>query len=72
MSTYNLACLAAVQGHSQRALSLLSEAIGHGLEPRLELAIENDDDFKSLRGAPRFKSLIAQAKKNAAVTQESK
>jgi serine/threonine protein kinase len=70
-STYNLACLAALQGHNQRALSLLSEAIGHGLEPRLELAIENDDDLKSLRGDPRFKSLIAQAKKNAAVAQAS-
>lgn len=70
-STYNLACLAALQGHSQRALSLLGEAIGHGLETRIELAIENDDDLKSLRGTPRFKSLIAQAKKNAAVTKES-
>jgi len=70
-STYNLACLAALQGHSQRALSLLSEAIGHGLEPRIELAIENDDDLKPLRGDPRFKSLIAQAKKKAAVTQGS-
>jgi len=70
-STYNLACLAALQGHSQRALSLLSGAIAHGLDPRLELGIENDDDLKSLRGTPRFKSIIAQAKKNAAVTQES-
>jgi eukaryotic-like serine/threonine-protein kinase len=70
-SSYNLACLAALQGHSERALSLLSEAIGHGLEARLELAIESDDDLKSLRGNPRFTSLVAQAKKNAAVTQGS-
>jgi len=70
-STYNLACLAALQGHSDRAFSLLGQAIGHGLEPRIELGIENDDDLKSLRGTPQFKSLIAQAKKNAAVTQES-
>jgi serine/threonine protein kinase len=70
-STYNLACLAALQGHRDRAFSLLSDAIGHGLEPRIELGIENDEDLKSLRGTPQFKSLIAYANKNAAVTQES-
>jgi len=70
-STYNLACLAALQGHSDQALSRLSEAIGHGLEPRTELGIENDDDLRSLRGSPRFKSLVAQAKKNVAATPGS-
>jgi tetratricopeptide (TPR) repeat protein len=71
-STYNLACLAALQGHSQRALSLLDGAIGHGLQTSTELGIENDDDLKSLRGDPRFKSLILQAKKSAAASKELK
>jgi serine/threonine protein kinase len=71
-STYNLACLAALQGHSERALSLLGEAMGHGLQTSTELGIENDDDLKSLRGDPRFKSLIAQAKKSAAASKELK
>jgi eukaryotic-like serine/threonine-protein kinase len=66
VSTYNLACLAAVQGQSHRALSLLAEALAHGLDPPTELAMENDDDLKSLRGTPRFAALVAQAKKHAA------
>ena len=68
-SSYNLACLEALQGHKDRALSLLGEAIGHGLERGIELGIENDDDLKSLRGIPRFQSLVAQAKKSAAVSK---
>jgi eukaryotic-like serine/threonine-protein kinase len=71
-SAYNLACLAALQGHSEQALSLLGRAIGHGLQTSIELQIENDDDLKSLRDTPRFQSLIVQAKKNAAVSKESK
>jgi serine/threonine protein kinase/tetratricopeptide (TPR) repeat protein len=65
-STYNLACLAAVQGHRDEALSLLNQAVGHGLAPSTALAIENDEDLKSLYGDPRFVALVARAKKTDA------
>jgi len=61
-STYNMACLEALQGHKERALMLLQEAVGHGLEPRIEREIANDDDLKSLHGDPHFSSLVAQAR----------
>ena len=63
LSTYNLACLAAVQGHRDQALSLLDHAVSHGLAPVTALGIQDDDDFKSLHGDPRFVALVARAKK---------
>jgi tetratricopeptide (TPR) repeat protein len=70
-STYNLACLAAVQGHHEQALSLLDEAVGHGLAPGVALAMDQDEDLTSLRGDSRFAALVARAKKSAAA-QHSK
>lgn len=70
-STYNLACLAAVQGHRQQALDLLQEAIDHGLSPIASGGIDNDDDLKSLRGDPRFIAMVARARQNAGATQKN-
>jgi serine/threonine protein kinase len=72
LSTYNLACLAAVQGHRDRAITLLGEAVGHGLQPNTAIAISEDDDLKSLRSDPRFVALVARGKKLAAVSQMPK
>jgi hypothetical protein len=69
--TYNLACLAAVQGHRDQALSLLDEAMGHGLAPVVAAGMEDDEDLKSLKDEPRFASLVTRAKKNAAAARES-
>ncbi|HEX7959273.1 MAG TPA: serine/threonine-protein kinase [Terriglobales bacterium] len=63
-STYNLACLAAVQGNRDEALSLLNQAVGHGLAGNVVLAMENDEDLVSLHGDPRFMALVARAKKS--------
>ena len=63
---YNIACLEAVQGHHDKALSLLSEALDHGLNANIAMEIENDEDLQSLHNMPRFASLVASAKKNAA------
>jgi len=68
-STYNLACLAAVQGHRDQALSLLAEALHHGLSPHTGVNMERDEDLKSLLGDPRFTALVAQGKKVAAAAQ---
>jgi|ERR1700730_17421990 hypothetical protein len=65
-STYNLACVAARTGNRDEALSLLREAVDHGLAPDQDLDMEKDPDFKSLHGDPRFGALIAHAKERAA------
>jgi non-specific serine/threonine protein kinase/serine/threonine-protein kinase len=65
VTTYNLGCLAAVQGQSAKALSILREAIDHGLRSAIATDMENDDDLKSLKGDPRFADLVAYAKQRA-------
>jgi eukaryotic-like serine/threonine-protein kinase len=70
VSTFNLGCLEALQGHRERALSFLREAIDHGLRPTQAVAAVQDDDLKSLRGDPRYEALVAEVKKRAAQTQQ--
>jgi len=64
-SVYNLACLAALKGKPDQALSLLRQAMDHGLSPALELNMESDSDLQSLHNNPRFTALVAQAKERA-------
>jgi eukaryotic-like serine/threonine-protein kinase len=64
-SIYNIACLEAVQGHHDKALSLLGDALDHGLNANVAMGIENDEDLQSLHGQPRFAALVARAKKTA-------
>src|SRR5262249_49548352 len=64
-STYNLACIAAVQGNREQALSLLADAMSHGLAPNTSLTMDQDEDLQSLQRDPRFIALVARAKKNA-------
>ena len=66
-TAYNLACLMAVQGRREEAISLLREAVDHGLRPAVDLEIEKDTDLKSLHGDPRFVRLVVHAKERAAV-----
>jgi serine/threonine protein kinase/tetratricopeptide (TPR) repeat protein len=66
-SAYNLACLMAVQGRREEAISLLSGAVGHGLDSVTASNIEKDTDLKSLHGDPRFGLLVTHAKERAAV-----
>ena len=60
---YDLACLLALRGETDEALSLLGQAI----DPRIDLKIENDPDFASLHTDPRFATLVAHAKKQASL-----
>jgi serine/threonine protein kinase len=69
VTTYDLACLATLQGHREQALSLLRESLDHGLSPRLAAGMEKNDVLKSLRGDPRFVSLIAYVKQRAAAVK---
>jgi hypothetical protein len=62
---YSLAAAEARQGRREEALSLLSDAIGHGLPPDLARGMETDANLASLRADPRFAALVADARKTA-------
>jgi hypothetical protein len=71
-STYNLACILAREGNRGEALSLLREAVDHGLPPAIDLVIEKDSDFQSLHGDSRFAALVSHAKERAAAARKPK
>ena len=75
-SVYNLGFLAARQGRRDEALSLIRQAVDHGLAPVYDLHVEKDPDLISLHGDPRFTALVAHAKevaqsKTAATAQKT-
>ncbi len=72
MSTYNFGCIVALRGRRDEALSLLQDAVDHGLSPDGDLGIDKDPDLKSLHGDPRFDALVAHAKEKAAASQKPK
>jgi serine/threonine protein kinase len=70
ITTYNLACIKVHEGRRDEALTLLLDAVNHGLPPEADLAMEKDPDFKSLNGDTRFTALVAHAKQRAAAGQK--
>jgi len=72
MSTYNLGGIALHRGRRDEALSLLREAVDHGLAPNIALYMEKDPDLQSLHGDARFAALVAHAKERAAAAQKPK
>ena len=62
---YNLACILADDGKREEALSLLGEAIDHGLDPQTLLGMEKDTDLDPLHEDPRFAALVARARERA-------
>ena len=55
---YNVACLFALEGESERAIDCLEEAIAAGFGNRDW--ISQDPDLEALRGIPRFEQLVAE------------
>jgi TolB-like protein/tetratricopeptide (TPR) repeat protein len=55
---YNVACLYALEGETERAISCLEDAVDVGFGNKGWM--ENDPDLESLRGHPRFQSLLSQ------------
>jgi hypothetical protein len=64
-ATYFLACMVALQGRESDSLSLLKEAVDHGLDAKTDLAMADEDELKSLHGNPRFAALVRHAKERA-------
>ncbi|WP_433975527.1 tetratricopeptide repeat protein [Tunturiibacter lichenicola] len=64
-AAYNLACMYALQGRREEALSYLEQSIQYGLIVRTGLHISEDEDLKSLHGNPRFEALAAEAHRQA-------
>ena len=65
-TAYDLACILAHTGRTAEALSVLRDAIDHGLDSATDLAMAMDPDFKSLRKDPRFEALVSYARQRAA------
>jgi eukaryotic-like serine/threonine-protein kinase len=69
VTLYNLGGVAARQGHEDRAIALLTQSVDHGLLPRVDLEMDKDTDLVSLRGDPRFATLVAHARQVAETQQ---
>lgn len=66
VTKYELGCILAKDGQTEKAFLLLNQAIDHGLPPRMSLAIETEPMLSSLRGDPRFAALVLHGKKQVA------
>ena len=66
---YKLACLMALQNRRDDAVSLLQQAVEHGLPTEIGPKMDNDPDLKSLYGDPGFRALVATARQAAAKTK---
>jgi hypothetical protein len=62
---YDLACLLARTGHGEEAISLLHEALDHGLPQHTASGIETDPFFSSLHRDRRFQALVASVRTSA-------
>ena len=71
MSTYNLGGIALHKGKRAEALSLLREAVDHGLAPNIALHMEKDPDLQTLHSDPGFAALVTHAKERAAAAQKT-
>jgi len=62
VTLYGLAIIVAKHGHSEEALSLLREAVDHGLPRSMASVMGEDTDLNPLHGNPQFAALVAHAK----------
>ena len=64
-SVCKLARVLVLTKKSDEAISLLADAVDHGLESQTLAELAKAADLKSLRGNPRFEALIAESQKRA-------
>ncbi len=70
MTAYDLGCVEAHQGHKAEAISYLTQAVDHGLEPYGDLGMPQDPDLNALHGDARFTAVVAHAKEVAQAKQK--
>jgi Tetratricopeptide repeat len=66
---YYLACIEARKENRSEALSLLRQALDHGLAISWGLGMDTFPDLTSLHGDPRFIAMVAEVKQRAAATK---
>jgi serine/threonine protein kinase/tetratricopeptide (TPR) repeat protein len=71
-TAYDLACVLAHTGRSDEAISLLHEAIDHGLDSATDLTMATAPELKSLHKDPRFEALVSYAKQRAAAQKPNR
>jgi serine/threonine protein kinase len=64
-TAYDLAVALAHIGKNDEAISVLRDAINHGLDPAMDAAMASDPELKSLRKDPRFEALVSDAQRRA-------
>jgi tetratricopeptide (TPR) repeat protein len=69
-AAYDLACVLALDGKRDEALSDLQFAVEHALSSEKRLSLSKDADLKSLNGDPRFDALLAASRQHTAVVQK--
>jgi serine/threonine protein kinase/Tfp pilus assembly protein PilF len=65
-AAYDLACVLALEGKRDEALSNLETSVEHALNKEKRQSLERDGDFESLHGDPRFQALAASSRQRAA------
>jgi hypothetical protein len=65
VTVYNLATVVAKRGRHDEAVSLLRQAVDHGLPPRIAMGMSQDSDLTVLQGDPQFAALLAYIKERA-------
>lgn len=64
LTKYNVACMYSLMGERDKAFAYLEEVVElGGFGPNLAARIESDEDFSNLRDDPRYKKLLARAKR---------
>jgi serine/threonine protein kinase/tetratricopeptide (TPR) repeat protein len=66
VTRYDLASVLLRKGQKDEALSLLGQAIEHGLAPRIALGLATDPLFASLHGDRHFTAMVVSARKRFA------
>jgi hypothetical protein len=61
----------AVQGKRTQALSLIQDALDHGLALSVAIHIEDDEDLKLLHGDPKFEAILASIRERAKAAQQT-
>ena len=71
-AAYNLAIVLAGQGRRDDAIAVLGDAVEHGLRSERLVAMQTEDDLRSLRNSPSFKAVVTDARRRATATSASR